>query len=104
MQLSCSAAYACWNVDTSYVPIQAGPTQSRSCLTQSDEAVRLVLAEAKKQNVNIHTIVSSADDVDYGTGRYDLIYATFEHQIITNNADKLIPALKPGGMIVIEGF
>jgi hypothetical protein len=79
MQLSCSAAYACWNVDTSYVPIQAGPTQSRSCLTQSDEAVRLVLAEAKKQNVNIHTIVSSADDVDYGNDGFDLVYAIFEN-------------------------
>ena len=39
-----------------------------------------------------------------GTARYDLIYATFEHQIITNNAGKLIPALKPGGLIIIEGF
>ena len=70
----------------------------------SDEGIRQAVAEAKKQNANIHAIVASADDFDYGSGRYDLIYATFEHQIVTNNADKLVPALKPGGMVVIEGF
>jgi len=70
----------------------------------SDEGIRQAVAEAKKQNVNIHAIVASADDFDYGSERYDLIYATFEHQIVTRNADKLVPALKPGGMIVIEGF
>ena len=70
----------------------------------SDEGIRQALAEAKKQNVNIHAVLASADDFDYGTGRYDLIYATFMQQIVTKNADKLIPALKPGGMIIIEGF
>src|SRR3984893_909129 len=67
----------------------------------SDEGIRQAVAEAKKQNVNIHAIVASADDFDYGSGRYDLIYATFEHQIVTNNADKLVPALKPGGRVVM---
>jgi ubiquinone/menaquinone biosynthesis C-methylase UbiE len=70
----------------------------------SDEGIRQALAEAKRQNVNIHAIVASADDFDYGSSRYDLIYATFEHQIVTGNADKIVPALKPGGMIVVEGF
>jgi len=70
----------------------------------SDEGIRQAVTEAKKQNVNIHAVVASADDFEYGSGRYDLIYATFEHQIVTRNADKLVPALKPGGMIVIEGF
>src|SRR2546423_5147652 len=70
----------------------------------SDEGIRQALAEAKKQNVNIHAILASADNFDYGSERYDLIYATFEHQIVTDNASKLISALKPGGMIVIEGF
>lgn len=39
----------------------------------SDEGIRQALAEAKKQNVNIHSILASADDFDYGTSRYDLI-------------------------------
>jgi hypothetical protein len=52
----------------------------------------------------LHAIQTSANDFDYGSGRYDLIYATFEHQIITDNAAKIVPALKPGGMVVIEGF
>ena len=70
----------------------------------SDEGIRQALAEAKKQNVKIHAIVADAGKFDYGNNQYDLIYATFEHQIVTDNAAKIIPALKPGGAIVIEGF
>jgi protein-L-isoaspartate O-methyltransferase len=70
----------------------------------SDEGIRQAIAEAKKQNVKITAIVASADDFDYGNGPYDLIYATFEHQIVTDNAGKIVAALKPDGMVVIEGF
>jgi 2-polyprenyl-3-methyl-5-hydroxy-6-metoxy-1,4-benzoquinol methylase len=70
----------------------------------SDEGIRQALAEAKKQNVTIHAISASADDFDYGTARYNLIYATFEHQIVSDNAAKIVAALKPDGMVVIEGF
>src|SRR5437879_1783526 len=70
----------------------------------SDEGIRQAAAEAKKQNVNIRAILASADDFDYGNARYDLIYATFEHQIVTDNAAKIVAALKPGGMVVNEGF
>jgi ubiquinone/menaquinone biosynthesis C-methylase UbiE len=70
----------------------------------SDEAIRQALAEAKKQNVNIRAIVADADTFDYGNNRYDLIYATFEQQIFSRNADKMLPALKPGGLIITEGF
>jgi ubiquinone/menaquinone biosynthesis C-methylase UbiE len=70
----------------------------------SDEGIRQALAEAKKQNVNIRAIMEDADKFEYGNNVYDLIYATFEHQIVTRNADKIISALKPGGTSVIEGF
>ena len=70
----------------------------------SDEGIRQAVAEAKKQNVTIHPILASADDFDNGTARYDLIYATFEHQIVTDNAAKIMAALKPDGMVIIEGF
>jgi ubiquinone/menaquinone biosynthesis C-methylase UbiE len=70
----------------------------------SDEGIRQALTEAKKQNVKIRAIAADADKFDYGNNLYDLIYATFEHQIVTNNAAKIVPALKPGGIIVIEGF
>ena len=70
----------------------------------SDEGIRQALSEAKKQNVNIRTVLSDADKFDYGNNRYDLIYATFMQQIVTNNAGKIVPALKPDGMVVIEGF
>jgi ubiquinone/menaquinone biosynthesis C-methylase UbiE len=70
----------------------------------SDEGLRQAEAEAKKQNVTIHPIRASADDFDYGNARYDLIYATFEQQIVTDNAGKIVPALKPGGLVIIEGF
>jgi SAM-dependent methyltransferase len=70
----------------------------------SDEGIRQALDEAKKQNVNIRAVVADADKFDFGKDRYDLIYATFEHQIVTDNASRIIPALKLGGTIIIEGF
>jgi len=70
----------------------------------SDEGIRQAETEAKKQNLTIHAILADANKFDYGIARYDLIYATFEHQIVTNNADKIVPALKPGGLVIIEGF
>jgi len=73
-------------------------------LLSGARAMEKAAAEAKKQNVNIRAILASADDFDYGNARYDLIYATFEHQIVTDNAAKIVAALKPDGMVVIEGF
>lgn len=70
----------------------------------SSEGIRQAVAEAKKRNFNIHAILSSADEFDYGTAHYDLIYATFEQQIVTDNAAKIVAALKPGGTVIIEGF
>jgi len=70
----------------------------------SDEGIRQALAEAKTQNLTIHAILADADKFDYGIARFDLVYATFEHQIITNNADKIVAALKPGGLVIVEGF
>jgi len=70
----------------------------------SDEGIRQALAEAKTQNLTIHAILADADKFDYGIARFDLVYATFEHQIITTNADKIVAALKPGGLVIVEGF
>jgi ubiquinone/menaquinone biosynthesis C-methylase UbiE len=70
----------------------------------ADEGIRQAVAEAKKQNVKIDAVLADADQFAYGENLYDLVYATFEHQIVTRNADKIIPALKPGGTIVVEGF
>ena len=70
----------------------------------SGVGIRPALAEAKKQNVKIRAIVDDADKFDYGNNRYDVIRETFEHQIVTDNVDKTVPGLKPGGMIVVEGF
>ena len=70
----------------------------------SDEGIRQALAEAKTQNLTIHAILADADKFDYGIARFDLVYATFEHQIITNNADKIVAALKPGGLVIVEGL
>jgi hypothetical protein len=54
--------------------------------------------------VNIQAMQADANRFDYGKDKYDLVYATFEHQIVTDNADKIIQALKPGGLVIVEGF
>jgi ubiquinone/menaquinone biosynthesis C-methylase UbiE len=70
----------------------------------SDEGIRQANAEAKKQGVTINAILADADKFDYGHDRYDLIFATFMQQIFSDNAEKMLPALKPGGVIITEGF
>lgn len=44
------------------------------------------------------------DRFDYGKQRWDLIVGMYMHGFITRNAEKIIESLKPGGIIVIEGF
>ena len=61
---------------------------------------------AEKAGLKIRTLTASHEEFDYGTARWDLIVETFA---FTNLADeayrkRVIESLKPGGLLVIEGF
>jgi SAM-dependent methyltransferase len=70
----------------------------------SDTGVKLALEEARKRGLKLEALVEDVDRFDYGKQRWDLVVGIYMHGLITRNANKIIDSLKPGGVIVIEGF
>jgi len=70
----------------------------------SDVGVKQAQAEAAKRGVKIDAKVGDVDKFDYGKERYDLIVGMYMHEYLTRNAAKIVAALKPGGMLVVEGI
>ena len=62
------------------------------------------LVQAATAGVKLNAVLGSADEFDYGHSQWDLIIGIFMHEIFTRNADKIIEGLKPGGLVVVEGF
>jgi 2-polyprenyl-3-methyl-5-hydroxy-6-metoxy-1,4-benzoquinol methylase len=61
---------------------------------------------AEKAGLKIRTVCAAHEEFDYGTAQWDLIVETFAFTNLSNDAyrRRLIDSLKPGGMVVIEGF
>jgi SAM-dependent methyltransferase len=70
----------------------------------SDVGVALARAAAQKRGLKLETLVADVDRFDYGRQRWDLVVGMYMHAMITRNAAKIIDSLKPGGIIVVEGF
>ena len=70
----------------------------------SDVGVQLAREAALKRGVKLEGLVGDVDRFDYGTQRWDLVVGMYMHDMITRNAAKIIDSLKPGGIIVVEGF
>jgi SAM-dependent methyltransferase len=70
----------------------------------SDVGVKLAREEARKRGLKLEALVEDVDRFDYGEQRWDLVVGMYMHGLITRNANKIIYSLKPGGIIVIEGF
>jgi len=72
----------------------------------SEGGMALARQLAAKAGLRIRTVCASHDDFDYGSAQWDLIVQTYA---FTNLADtayrrRVVASLKPGGMLVIEGF
>ncbi len=72
----------------------------------SDEGMRIAQDAAKKAGLSIRTIKASHDEFDLGKSRWDLIVQTFAFTNLSDDAyrQRLFDALKPGGVLLIEGF
>jgi 2-polyprenyl-3-methyl-5-hydroxy-6-metoxy-1,4-benzoquinol methylase len=66
--------------------------------------VKQAQAEAAKRGLKINASVGDVDKFDYGKARYDLIVGLYMHEYLTRNAAKVSAALKPGGLLVVEGI
>ena len=70
----------------------------------SNEAVAMANRKATEKGVRLQTVLESVDTYDYGTDKWDLVIGLYMHGHITRNAEKIIASLKPGGLLLIEGF
>ncbi|HEX8427321.1 class I SAM-dependent methyltransferase [Hymenobacter sp.] len=68
----------------------------------ADEAVNLAQDNARKANLRITTFVQDDAEFDFGTNRWDLV--AFIYAGGRNHVEKVRQSLKPGGLVVIEGF
>jgi SAM-dependent methyltransferase len=70
----------------------------------SDVGVKSAREAAQKRGLKLEAVVDDADRFDYGRQRWDLVVGMYMHAVITRNAEKIIDSLKPGGVLVVEGF
>jgi SAM-dependent methyltransferase len=72
---------------------------SEQGLAQAEQA-------ARKAGLTLSTVRASHEDFDYGTARWDLIVQTYSFTKFSDDAyrRRVIDALKPGGVLLIEGF
>jgi 2-polyprenyl-3-methyl-5-hydroxy-6-metoxy-1,4-benzoquinol methylase len=70
----------------------------------SEVAVKQAKEAAEKRGLKINAMVGDVDKFDYGKARYDLIVGMYMHKYLNRNAKKVVAALKPGGLLVVEGI
>ena len=74
----------------------------------SDVGVEQAKASASARNVKLTAVVSDIDKFDFGTEQWDLITSFYMHawhrRSPTDVPKRIYEALKPGGLLVIEGF
>jgi len=68
----------------------------------ADRAVAAPQEQAAKLGVKITTSVARAEDYDWGENRWDLIVLSYVGA--REFAAQVVRALRPGGMVVVEGF
>jgi len=68
----------------------------------ADRAVAAAQAQAATTGVKITTAVARAEDYDWGENRWDLIVLSYVGA--REFAAQVVRALRPGGMVVVEGF
>jgi len=66
----------------------------------SGEGIRLAAAAGG----NLRTVHSAIEDFDLGRAEWDLIAGLYVHGVLLRESRRIIAALKPGGLLVVEGF
>lgn len=69
----------------------------------SQAAVKQAQAEAAKLKLELDTRAGDVERMDIGRDKYDLIICMYVHMVPVRNAKKFIDALKPGGVLIVEG-
>lgn len=72
----------------------------------SEDGMAQANASAARAGLKLKTVTASHEEFDYGTAQWDLIVETFAFSNLSDAAyrKRVIDSLKPGGLLVIEGF
>jgi len=70
----------------------------------SDEGIRIAKETAAKLGLQLNTVQQSVYEFDFGREQWDLVSGIFMHQLFSHNAERIRHGLKPGGIVVAEGF
>jgi len=68
----------------------------------ADKAVAQANATAARLGLELTTVIRGSEDFDFGQNRWDLIVLSYV--TVRDVADRVVASLKPGGIVVIEGF
>jgi 2-polyprenyl-3-methyl-5-hydroxy-6-metoxy-1,4-benzoquinol methylase len=68
----------------------------------AEKAVELANQTAKRLGVKLTTVVQGSEEFDFGEKRWDLVLLSYVS--VRDVADRVVRALKPGGIVVVEGF
>jgi 2-polyprenyl-3-methyl-5-hydroxy-6-metoxy-1,4-benzoquinol methylase len=68
----------------------------------AEKAVAQANATAAKLGVKLTTVIQGSEDFDFGENRWDLIVLSYV--TVRDIADRVVRALKPGGIVVVEAF
>jgi SAM-dependent methyltransferase len=68
----------------------------------AEKAVALARETAAKAGVKVNTVIAKDSEFDMGTAKWDLIPLSYAE--IRGNAERVIRALAPGGIVVAEYF
>lgn len=72
----------------------------------SEEGLRRAEAEAQKAGLRLKAVRASHAEFDYGVAQWDLVVEAFAFTDLGDAAyrKRVVDSLKPGGMLVIDGF
>lgn len=72
----------------------------------SDQGLQIAQARAHREGLSLQVVKATHDEFDYGKERWDLIVQTFAFTQLSDEAyrKRLIDSLRPGGVLLIEGF
>ena len=70
----------------------------------SQVGIDLARKHAAEVGCKLNTVLARFQDFDVGRSRWDLIVGMYMHSLITEHAERIIQALKPNGILVVEGF
>jgi 2-polyprenyl-3-methyl-5-hydroxy-6-metoxy-1,4-benzoquinol methylase len=68
----------------------------------AEEGIRQAREQAQAQGLKLNALLQSWDDYDFGRDRWDLIALIYVGA--RDFTDKVVKALKPGGLLVVEAF